>query len=202
MTTEALRRYLQPSGQLRWHPWAPIVVLILALGFSFAFGARWGFEAAKRAHEHQILGSAFLAKSRVEMQMRGDPRAPTWDANSIDQLVASWASKPYEDPGWFGQQLRRVEDYFIYGWSPVRRAKLDSTVKSLAEFRLANLAGEALAWQATSRYCDVTPKYPMPQNLGDRYVRVADAYSKILGRRIAPERLAPAVPGGTCPGFL
>ncbi|HET7401404.1 MAG TPA: hypothetical protein VFJ62_06465, partial [Usitatibacter sp.] len=79
------------------------------------------------------------------------------------------------------------------------RQARESTVKA-AEWRLANFAPGAPAWQETAAWCDEMRELPLPRELdvtaGYRYT--AMAYTKLLGREVTAAELAPAVPGGRC----
>ena len=54
MDAQVIRRYLQPSPKLRWHPWEPICAGLLLLAFVFWGGAMWGYAAHGRLTENLV----------------------------------------------------------------------------------------------------------------------------------------------------
>ena len=202
MSIDRIRRWLQPADTLRWHPWAPLLVLVLALGFAFAFGAKVGYGAARSVERDHWLSTAAMAKARIEDQQKGGMRTAIWDSNSIDNIVRQWAARVgAPTPAWF--RLReRFDRAMIYGWWTWSRddAFMERTARDLAEFRLAHLAGNAPAWRPTSAYCDSGYAPVRPVEVSHLYAPLADSYSMLLGRTVTAAQLAPAVPGGRCPG--
>jgi len=74
-------------------------------------------------------------------------------------------------------------------------------VARIAELRLREFSPANPRWQATASYCDELSRYaPFQRDLLNDYVELARDYTRVLGREISPQDLAPAVPGWKC-GF-
>jgi len=202
MDAEAIRRYLQPSPTLRWHPWAPLVAGILLLAFVFYVGMQWGFSAALRMSSMGFGHRGLEVWSRYDRQNKMPAHAMALEADRIDSDVVSFvegANQP--PPGTLAQRRDRLEQLvFLHRALPRldRAAEREATVK-MANLRIAELSAANPRWQATSAYCDERPQYGGPAlDLVAGYRSTAESYSKLLGRTIRPEDLAPAVPGGKC----
>jgi len=200
MRVASFRRYLQPSTTLRWHPWAPLAVLALALGFAFCFGVKAGIGFAERRTDAQAYAYA-VSEMLMEKERIAHPgRALVSRADTIDRAVTSFVRSEEQSRG-----FTRLLDAVVGGsWLSSRRASYwhhvrESTVKA-AEWRLANFAPGAPAWRKTAAFCDELRdlSVPRPFDVTNGYKHTATAYTKLLGRRITPAELAPAVPGGTC----
>ena len=196
MDAAVLRRYLQPSPTLRWHPWAPIVAGLLSLGFAFWLGATWGFSAVAH-YMNPMRWEASRERIRLELETSRPAQAVVWEARHFDAVVVNWVK---EEP-LRASPLRQLRD-FAERWMFWRGADIDrhrvDTVRSYAEYRVANLSGDAPRWQRTATFCDEGPQPASGRDLRAEYEPVAQAYSKMLGRPIPAEQLAPAVPNARC----
>jgi|KBSMisStaDraftv2_1062788.scaffolds.fasta_scaffold22717_2 hypothetical protein len=200
MHVEAFRRYLQPSTILRWHPWAPLAVLLLALAFTFWFGVKAGIGFAERRANADAYSLGVLEMMTQKDRIARPGRALVSRAATIDRAVMSFVRSEEQSRG-----FTRLLDSVIGGsWLSSSRASYwrqvrESTVKA-AEWRLANFSPRAPAWQKTAAFCDELRdlSLPHPFDVANGYKHTAMAYTKLLGRRITPAELAPAVPGGTC----
>jgi len=204
MNEATIRRYLQPAARLRWHPWAPLVTLGIALAFAFAFGAGWGFSVAKRMADEQWVYGNPWTYTRGQVEEMKPARSTLDAARAFDAAVIHGArdAEAYRSPL---HRLRiGIEDaVFAQAWSnnrPNPHHPLDlheifrDIPKSAAEYRLANLAGSAPYWKRTARLCEeMGPNFDMTAQL----VATAAAYSAVLGRPITPEQLAP-LSGARC----
>jgi hypothetical protein len=196
MTVATLRRYLQPSPTLRWHPWAPLVTLLLAFAFVFALGIAAGMKyEQRRVRNSQYSPVIFEMLTQLEAHQRPTAivirRAQRID-NAVAQLVHEDEHKGVADrvadgiqPYFWPDRVRRVDP----------DAVLHDSIRRAAEWRLANLSAGAPAWEQTAAYCN---EWKYPYNVIDAYERYAKAYSTLLGREITAKQLAPAVPGGVC----
>ena len=200
MHVASFRRYLQPSTTLRWHPWAPLAALLLALGFAFCFGVKAGIGFAERRTDAEEYAYAVSEMLREKEGVTRPGHAVAARAEAIDRAVRSFVRSEEQSRG-----FTRLLDAAIGGsWLSSARATYwrqarESIVKA-AEWRLANFAPGAPAWQKTAAWCDEVRELPLPRQFdvtaGYRYT--AMAYTRLLGREITPAELAPAVPGGTC----
>jgi hypothetical protein len=197
----AFRRYLQPSPTLRWHPWAPLLMLLMAFGFVFEFGVKVGSRAARQIDMDPWYSQASMVRARITDQQKGGIQGVIWDANVIDNAVRQRV-RVRENPRSGLETFRhRLEGLITFGfWRRDDGALIDESVRKLAEWRLANLAGDAPAWRATASYCDSTFAPFVPADVGELWSSTADAYSKFLGRKVTGAQLAPVVPGGHCMG--
>jgi hypothetical protein len=199
MNVAVIRRYLQPSPTLRWHPWAPLIAGILLLLFVFYFGARWGYDAARRERAWEAYSPAFT----VQMSYLADNKSPgkrlLMDASRIDYAVRRFVDYPARAPNQAQQWRDRIEAFALRnGFTPLPTKRED--IVRLAEFRLRELSPSSARWQATSAYCGDTREWRFAEEDVLRYfIDVARAYSTLLGREIRPEDLAPAVSGWKCP---
>jgi len=197
MNAPAIRRYLQPSPTLRWHPWAPLVAAALLIALVFALGAQWGYAAAKR--EWAITdryGHAF--STQLELTSKFPARELTRKAAAFDSAVIRYVGEQREPAGAWQRFRSGAERWIFQGGRPVGVLPRQFIV-DLAEFRLRELSGTAPRWQATSAYCDEMTYLPLTgMDLRDRWGRAAEAYTQLLGRTISAEQLAPAVPNARC----
>ena len=198
MDASVIRRYLQPSPTLRWHPWAPTVAAIAVLGFAFFVGARWGYDAALRTRAFERYLPGFQIRVAYLAQDKSPGQRLVLDASRIDYAVMRYVNTPPESPTIFQRARERLERVVLRGGTAILETKREDLV-NLAEFRLRELSPSHSRWQATASYCDDTARW----RLGDAQILqhfqdFARAYSVLLNRRIAPEDLAPAVPGWQC----
>ncbi|MFZ3322622.1 MAG: hypothetical protein WA190_09630 [Usitatibacter sp.] len=195
MDTAVLRRYLQPSPTLRWHPWAPLAFALLSLAFVFYLGAKWGFSAGSRvAGEMMVTMPASDVLFRHEDSKSEQARMMAREARKLDVVVHGFIVEQGNPPGVLDQWRGRLESVmFFHGHS---RAGLprEYAVK-LAELRLAEFSAANPQWrQVTATGC---PAHRSIDFIGE-YRELAVEYSQLLGRTVRPEDLAPAVPGGKC----
>jgi hypothetical protein len=191
---------LKVPSTLRWHPWAPLAVLVLALGFTFYFGVQAGIGFAERRTNAEAYAYAVSEMLMQKDRIAHPGRALVSRAATIDRAVESFVRSQEQSRG-----FTRLLDAVIGGsWLSSARASYwrqarESTVKA-AEWRLANFAAGAPAWQKTAAFCDELRDLPLPRqyDVTAAYGYTAKAYTKLLGRRITPAELAPAVPGGIC----
>lgn len=195
MDATILRRYLQPSPTLRWHPWAPLVAGIVLLVFIFYFGASWGWSASDR--QWRSMEGAY--GQRVFMDYVGEDRWPGTrvldDAGSIDAVVRRFLQQQ-DHPATEWQLLRAKADRFVFG---AYTGQLDrKLVARMAQFRLKELSPASPRWQQTSHWCDRHAMAVQEIDVLAAFAQQASDYSKLLGRVVRPEELAPAVPGWKC----
>jgi hypothetical protein len=188
-----VRRYLQPSPTLRWHPWAPLAVAVLAAGFMLA-GAAWlGF-----AYGRHDYGMAFSPGTQVFVAMADEERPAAMTlvqrAQRIDREVMAWVEHG-RHPDRLERAFRVVDDRFYFA-RPVWTRHEDAVVH-LARFRLAELSAGHPRWARTADWCAATAAAPGTL-LPDTYERAAHDYSILLHEDIAVSRLVPAIPGGHC----
>jgi hypothetical protein len=193
MNATAIRRYLQPSPTLRWHPWAPLVSGLILVALVFVLGAQWGYSAAKRDSAASGYGEAFL--TRMEQKSRFPARDLVRKAAIIDAAVMRYVRESqHEVEAWEKTRNEAERWLFHAGRKPYVLPR--QSIADLAEFRLSELGGTAAAWQVTSSYCE--EMHPPLTGYDLRQQAAADAYSTLLGRTISPEQLAPAVPNARC----
>ena len=203
MNAATIRRYLQPAATLRWHPWAPLVSLGIALGFAFAFGASWGFSAAKRMSDEQRIYGEPWTYTRSQVEAMRPARSALDAARAFDAAVSRGAREARAGESLLHRWRIAIEQaVFGQAWldrpNPARPIDLHEIFsdgpRRAAEYRLANLAGEAPYWKRTAHLCDeVGPDFDMSAQLA----ATAAAYSQVLGRTITPEQLAP-LSGARC----
>ncbi len=174
---------------------AAAVVLLLLLGASMS--------QLVGEDDHEILWSAVAAaRTNAELRMERDnlpARAASFKAAAIDNAVERWVA---DREAFRRSVLRRL--YQQLPWVADGRANLERGIKHFAEQRLAHFAGSAPAWQVTAGYCDElargtpegAPRIHFDLRTGND--RIAEAYTKLLGRPVTAAELAPAVPGSVC----
>jgi hypothetical protein len=197
MDATTFRRYLQPSPTLRWHPWAPALVGVLALLFAFYFGARWGKDAERREF-YSAMDGAY--GGRVFTDYLSDAKWPGErvmnDALAIDAGVQSFVRRDEHVPAWWEAPRARLEALVLDARTyPQRKAG----AVAMAEFRLRELSPANTRWQVTSGYCARRGHRMSDFNVLGDFRQSAQAYSRLLGREVRPEDLAPAVPNWICP---
>jgi hypothetical protein len=174
MSAQALRRWLQPSPVLRWHPWAPIGALVAILLVTFILGMKLGHAAGSR---RDVAYEKAVQAGTMKMALEGFEQYPAKirvvQAQMMDDAVLAWAKAP-----------GRTDVY-------------PGLVRDIGEYRVTQLAGDSPLWKATSSFC-AEAKNPSGYDLVARWEPAAKAYTKLLGREIRAEQLAPAVPGGRC----
>lgn len=203
MNAATIRRYLQPAATLRWHPWAPLVAFGIALGFAFAFGAAWGFSAAKRMSDEQRVYQYPWTYTREQAEALRPARSALDAAYAFDAAVMRGAREQQASRAALHRVRVSLEDaVFSQAWqersSPSHALDFHEifgeSPRRAAEYRLANLAGDAPYWKRTARLCDeVGPAFDMSAQLA----ATAAAYTTVLGRPITPEQLAP-LSGARC----
>jgi hypothetical protein len=193
MDSTTIRRYLQPSPTLRWHPWAPLVAGILLLVFVFYLGTRWGFSASQRVFNgFYVTAGASDVLLRDKLREKSAVSAMERDAARLDALVSEYLHRQSHPQTALQQWRDRIEHYVFFngfGMPGLTRAQ----VAEIAEFRLAAYSAANPQWQVSSTWCDEMSAFSR-----SRYHRGADEYTQLLGRTIRPEDLAPAVSGGKC----
>jgi len=199
MDAAVLRRYLQPSPTLRWHPWAPLVSGAVLLVFVFAFGAHWGWDASQR--QYASLGNVY--GSRVYMDYLAEEKWPGYrlvnDAGSIDATVQHFLKQQERAPTTWERWRAKLEALTFHA-SSYSHSK--HTVAWMAEFRLRELSPAHPRWQATSAWCERFGHRLYEVDALADYANAAKAYSTLLGREVRPQELAPAVAGWKCPAEL
>jgi hypothetical protein len=195
MDATVLRRYLQPSSTLRWHPWAPLVAGLLLVLFVFYFGASWGWSASDR--QWRSMEGAY--GQRVFMDYLGEEKWPgsrvLADAAAIDAVVHRFLEQQAH-PLTRWQRLRGRADAYVFA---AYTGHLDRRlVVRTAEFRLKELSPANPRWQATSNWCDRNAMPVQEVNVLAAYSQQAIDYSNLLGREVRAQDLAPSVPGWKC----
>ena len=194
MNATAIRRYLQPSPTLRWHPWAPVIAGFLLLSFLFVLGAQWGYGAAKR-DINRLEKYSYAGLVRVETQSRFPARDIVRKAGAIDAAVLKFVHDSEQQPGAL-ERVRSEAERLLFRGGRESYAIPRQAIVDLAEFRLRELSGAAPQWQVTSGYC--AEFLPILTGRDLRNFEAAEAYTKLLGRPITPEQLAPAVANARC----
>jgi hypothetical protein len=200
MNAPAIRRYLQPSPTLRWHPWAPLIAALIMLGFVFWAGAMWGFAAHQRAMASLNDSQAFADRIQIERETKRPGTAAYWQSRHFDEAVKRWVLESQASPSTWQSARNRFES-IVFWKGALREIPVDQrreSIRSLAQFRLDHLAGNAPRWLGTATYCEDFPPPLTGEDLRERYRATAAAYSVALGRSVAPEELAPNVPGLRC----
>jgi hypothetical protein len=190
MSIVALRRYLQPSATLRWHPWAPLVALLLALLMAFAFGFAIADRLARQNHGAEADVQAFFMAMRRLDENAGNPRGVLQEAAEMDRVVVRYVAMKRSN-GW---SLRGLQARILTG----KTIDTLPMVKRVAEYRLGELSGSAPRWRMTAGYCSRAGAPSSGEDVTIPYERVARAYSDVLDRDVTAKELAPAVPGGVC----
>ena len=192
MSVVTLRRYLQPSPTLRWHPWAPLVALVLALAMAFAAGCAVAYRFATEIHAAQADSQTFFHAAWRLDENAGNPRGVMQEAAEMDRVVMRYVAARKSK----SISLRNLQERIALG-APVDTLPM---VKRIAEYRLGELSGNAPRWLVTASYCS-RPGAPLSgEDLVQRYEKAAAAYSEVLSRPITARTLAPAVPDGICEG--
>lgn len=195
MDVALLRRYLQPSPTLRWHPWAPLAFALLLLAFVFYLGAMWGFSAGSRvAGEMMVTMPASDVLFRHEDSKSEQARMMTREARKLDAVVRDFMVEQRNPPGVLGQWRGRLEGAMFFRGHSRAGLPREYAVK-IAELRLAEFSAANPRWQeVTATGC------PAHRSIDfiEEYRQLAVEYSQLLGRTVRAEDLAPAVPGGRC----
>lgn len=203
MNAVAFRRWLQPSETLRWHPWAPLVAAGLAAAFVFAFGAAWGFAAAKRMAHEQAINVEPWTYTRTQVEAMRPARAAIEAARAFDIAVIHGAREAEAGRSRLHRwRLALEQAVFGEAWqdrrNPDRPVELNAlfrdNARRAAEYRLANLAGAAPFWKRTATLCE---EMAGNMDLSAQLARTAAAYTSVLGRPVTPEQLAP-LSGARC----
>ncbi len=198
MDATVIRRYLQPSPALRWHPWAPLVAGLLLLGFVFYLGARFGFHAGSRFTSDLMMGAGSDVFTRHQMAETRPAQAMLHEAGKLDAAVRFFDVQARREPGLLERWQDRAESIAFFHGRSIRAPDRQWTVK-LAEFRLAEYSPANPRWNATATWCDEMRRYARSErDLLREYQSIADDYTKVLGRTVRPQDVAPAVPGWKC----
>jgi len=200
MDSAIIRRYLQPSPTLRWHPWAPLVAGALLLLFAFYLGAMWGHSATSRLDRR---ASAGMAESEAYFRHEREAKRPAQEllrqAGMFDAAVARYLAREASPPGVLERLRDRIESVVFFHGVNLQSAQNREYVQALARFRIAEYSAANPRWTATAGICD---ELRQPGMAGRDYLQdykpVAAQYSQLLGRTIRAEDLAPSVPGGKC----
>jgi hypothetical protein len=197
MNANGIRRYLQPSPTLRWHPWAPLMAGVLLLVFVFWLGAMWGFAAYPRVGDYLVYRDAFNQWLQIRNETAKPATVAYWQARAFDDaIVQSVRESSIPDTAW--SDVRRwIEGRVFWNGRSLPKMKKES-VRTYAEFRLKHLSGSAPRWQNTATYCEEFRPPLTGENVLDRYRKVAEAYSVVLNRTVTAQELAPNVPGYRC----
>lgn len=197
MNADAIRRYLQPSPTLRWHPWAPLAAGFLLLAFAFWLGAKWGFAVQGRTIGLMTYSNAWTETLRINEEDNKPARAAYRQAATIDAAIHRWVVETSSPPSAWDGIRDRIEGVVFWSGRVFPRPQQES-VRKLAEVRLAHLSGNAPRWQQTTSYCDAFRPPLSGENIAERFRSTAREYSLVLGRTIPVEQLAPLVPGLRC----
>ncbi|HSS28451.1 MAG TPA: hypothetical protein VLL50_10900 [Usitatibacter sp.] len=195
MDATVIRRYLQPSPALRWHPWAPLAAGLAMLLFIVYFSARWGYSVAKdeQARRPQPAGVAFVMANFIARQ--SPARAMVYEAEAVDGIVLQGTRASSESASTLSQLREAIEARVFRSGFHVRGAGR-SDAQLAAEERLRVFSMTNPSWvRTTATYC---AELPINVDLRERYAKTARAYSELLGRTIRPDDLAPAVPELKC----
>ena len=199
MDATVLRRYLQPSPTLRWHPWAPLAAGVLLLGFVFYLGALWGWNAYQRQDRANSHGYGYRVFMDYLVESKWPGARLVAEADAVDATVSTMLARIERAPSGMETSRSKLEAAVFH----TRHAAYDRrAVVQLAEFRLRELSPANARWAETATWCD---RHAMPVQDVDAlapYVNAARDYSKVLGREIRPQDLAPAVPGWKCEATL
>jgi hypothetical protein len=194
MNSTVIRRYLQPSPTLRWHPWAPVAAGALLLLFVFYAGAQWG----KSAERREFLSTTSYAP-RIWLDHLAENQWPgeriVGDALAIDSAVEMFVKRQARVPAWWEAPRARLEAA-VLGTQTYFLPR--ETIVGMAKFRLKELSPASERWAQTSNWC---ARHSMPVQEVDvlaAYRKIAADYSTLLGRDVRPQDLAPAVPGWKC----
>jgi hypothetical protein len=199
MDVATFRRYLQPSPTLRWHPWAPLAVLLLACGFVFWLGLQLGVLFAERRSSASTYAQGWFEVMLQKEQLERPSAAVVRRAHIIDNAIEAFV----RDDQQRGLLIRAIDEAIESTYprrvADARGSMRNATVRA-AEWRLANFTLGAPAWEKTSTYCrDYRSRdYPGHFDVTAAYERSAAAYSTLLGRKVTAAQLAPAIPGGEC----
>jgi len=109
--------------------------------------------------------------------------------------VLKYVRESREQTGAWEAVRAQAERWILRGGRKPLTISRESMV-DLAEFRLGEMGGSAPLWQVTSTYCQ--EMWPTLTGVDLRDPMAAEAYSTLLGRPIAAEQLAPAVPNARC----
>jgi len=196
MDAMSIRRYLQPSPTLRWHPWAPLAVLLALLLLAFYLGTRWGYDASwrieKRSSGDMSASEVFYAAERAKV-------APALElmrtASKLDGAVGRYLQWESEPPGRLVQWRDTLESMVFFHGMRMPPPNREFTVK-LAELRLAQYSAANPRWAATASICEELGR--TNRDFIDEYRTTAARYTRLLGRTIRAQDLAPAVLDGRC----
>ncbi|HEY2627550.1 MAG TPA: hypothetical protein VGI57_00410 [Usitatibacter sp.] len=114
------------------------------------------------------------------------------DAVKLDGAVSQYIHAQSHPATTLRQWRDQIEGYVFFKGFTLSAPTREQTAK-IAEFRLATYSAANPQWQVTSAWCDELSAFAR-----SRYLRTAGEYTKLLGRTIRPEDLAPVVAGGKC----
>ncbi len=188
---ETFRSYLQAPDRLRWHPWAPLTVLVLALGFAFAAGLSLGLANQSLEERRHRLANGFMVREIIA-SAGGQARGMNVAAALIDQPVLDYYVTKQNGLPPLEAAINWVERQ-RYSWHDLR---YEATLRKLAEFRVQEMGGQARLWSVTTGICaDIAG---VNVDFVERHRTTALAYSALLGRTIKPEDLAPLASNYRC----
>lgn len=199
MDVATFRRYLQPSPTLRWHPWAPLGVLLLAFAFVFWMGIKLGVAFGERRASLMTYSYGTFEMMIQKEQVARPSAAVVRRAHIIDNTVRSFVADQ-ERRDIFNRLLDGAVNWSFPGHGKDYRRMLRQSMVNVAEWRLANMSPGTPLWHKTSTYCDDYQNHDFkgPFDVAASYERAASAYTKLLGRTVTSRQLAPDVPGGEC----
>jgi hypothetical protein len=172
--------------------------LVSFVAFFLAVGVLWLAALDGPLMRGKIYGDAFHSSYRANLLAKGHVGTLTWrTAKDMDAAVTQWAKDEDEI------RTSTVQGWFLERpWYRRAFAAETPVVRSLAEKRLMLLSGAAPAWATTSRLCEEGMARMGGSQFAYDYngeaVRIAKAYTLLLGREIKPADLLPLVPGGRC----
>jgi hypothetical protein len=189
-----LRRYLQPSATLRWHPWAPLIAALLLVTFIFVFGVRWGYSAGVRfASERAAFSNTAMESVRLHLEVTRPGWMMVATAREFDAIAVAWL-RDREERESIARRMQLAAEEFVFDRGRVGGEFRRTRARQLVEYRLDALSGAAPLWQRTATVCREVGK---GLDLRDELIRAARAYTALMGREITPEQLAP-LSGATC----
>ena len=194
MDAAVLRRYLQPSPTLRWHPWAPLFAALLFVTFIFVFGVRWGYSAGTRfAGERDAFSNTAMETVRLHVEATRPGWMMVGTARQFDAIAVAWL-RDQEERESIARRMQLAADEFAFDRGRVGGEFRRTHKRQLVEYRLNALYGAAPLWQRTATVCQEVGK---GLDLRDELARAAKAYTALMGREITPEQLAP-LSGAVC----
>jgi hypothetical protein len=194
MDAAVLRRYLQPSPTLRWHPWAPLFAALLLVTFIFVFGVRWGYSAGMRfAGEREAYSATGMETIRHHLEAARPGWMMVASARQFDAIAVDWL-RDQEERKSIVRRMQLAAEELAFDRGRAGGAFRRTHARHVVEYRLNALSGAAPLWQRTATVCREVGK---GLDLRDELARAAKAYTALMGREITPEQLAP-LSGAVC----